>query len=149
MLKSLQIILIVFLFGNLSPNSSYAQELASWHGEYYYSETPVKANAGYFMVMEWILSIYEQDGQEMAMIAINGQQTQINYEAFARGGEESVSIFFNETVAGSVNEGLSRGDLLLTLTKTEKGVMTNWVKMSPRLAEISETECLNCFVKAE
>ena len=146
MLKSLQIILIVFLMGN---SVSFAQDLNNWHGEYYYSETPVKANAGYSMVMEWILSIYEQDGQEMAMITINGQQTEINFEAFARGGDESISIYFNETVAGSVSEGLSSGDLLFTLTKTEKGIVTTWLKMVPRLVETKEKECLNCFVKAE
>lgn len=144
MLKSFFITLIVLS----ASNQTYAQNLEDWFGEYTYSETPVKANADYSMVMEWKIFIGYGKGMNLATIEVNGQQTDLNIQCIVEGNDEQVTLKFSEPVYGCCIESLQLGDVLLKLTKTKEGIVTTWDKLSPRLVETTEKEC-SCFGKID
>ncbi len=138
-------LMLPFLAGNFAETPDKPEDLSSWHGTYHYEEDPVKANADYYMVMDWRLTIGFGKGMEQATLFIHGQQTDIILTGIVSGNDEKISISLSEPPYGT-DEDLKSGDLLLTLTKIENGIITTWGKLKPRLVETAETEC-DCFVK--
>lgn len=148
MLHIILSLILPFLLGNNTETTEKPEDLSSWHGIYHFEEDPVKANADYYMVMDWKLTIgFFGKGEEHATLSIHGQQTEIILTGIVSGNNEKISITLNESASGT-DEDLKSGDLLLTLTKTEKGIVTAWGKLKPRLVETANTEC-DCFVKQE
>lgn len=143
MFKSILILLTFFLFGT---NSFYAQGRETWYGEYFFSEEPVKADAGYSMVMEWKLNVYPTGGnwKEIGGLEINGQQTELKFNVYIQGNATNFMVFFDELLSGT-DPGFKKGDILFALKKTSEGIVTTWGTMAPRLAEKYERECQDCF----
>lgn len=139
----------LILFGLFVQLNGYSQHSDKWLGRYSYFEEPEKALAGYNMVMVWELSVYYEKGQELGMLEINGQQTNLNYIVYFVGDEDSITAYFDEAINHTNAEGLERGDKLFTLTKTATGIITIWEKMTPRLVEVEKKKCDKCFEKSE
>jgi len=94
------------------------------------------------------MNIGYSKGMNQATIHINGQQTQLIVCGIVEGNSDQVIITLNEPVYGCCSEKIELSDTLLILTKTKAGIITTWGKLSPRLSETAEHECVNCFVKA-
>jgi len=143
MFKSILIVFTLFLSGN---HFCYSQGRETWNGEYYFSEEPAKADAGYNMVMEWKLSLYPTDGNalELGVLEVNGQQTELKFNVYIQGDSENFMVFFSEAFS-ETNPGYKKGDILFSIKRTSKGIITTWGTMEPRLAENYERECVDCF----
>ncbi len=143
MFKSILILLTFFLFGT---DSFYAQGRETWYGEYFFSEEPVKADAGYSMVMEWKLVVYPGEGNamEMGVLEINGQQTELKFNVYIQGDSGNFMVFFSEAIS-ETDPGFKKGDILFSLKKTSEGMVTTWGTMASRLAEKYQRECQDCF----
>jgi hypothetical protein len=46
-----------------------SDSLISWQGKYFYEEKPIKASAGYYMVMEWELDIHKETDKYIANLS--------------------------------------------------------------------------------
>src|SRR6476620_9792514 len=66
--------------------------LRLWQGKYFYEEKPIKAVAGYYMVMEWELDIRKEGEKYVANVEVNGQQTYIKLLADIAGDEKTITL---------------------------------------------------------
>jgi hypothetical protein len=119
--------------------------LETWAGEYSYEEKPIKASAGYSMVMDWTLSININADTSRAVLEVNGQQTYIKLLANVTGDTSAIAITYNSLIEGS-NENLQNGDTLFILSKNENTLKTKWFALEPRLSGNPNKEC-NCFIR--
>ncbi len=118
-----------------------AQQIVSWVGKYHYDEEPVKALAGYSMVMTWDLSINNKDE---GVLEVNGQQTYIKAAIRVEGSKDSVSIIFDKMLDG-VSESYKKGTVFFTLKRKGKLLTTYWAAIGERLPEKSPKSC-KCFI---
>lgn len=114
-----------------------------WLGDYAYDETPVKANAGYSMVMNWKLSINKKGDVYQGALAVNGQQTNMELLTDVKGDANAVAITYNSLVYGT-DENFRVGDTLFLLTGKGDNIKTIWGELEPRLMEHPDKECY-CF----
>jgi hypothetical protein len=122
-----------------------AQQLAiNWAGKYHYDEEPVKANAGYAMVMEWDLTIIKNGHRYTGTIEINGQQTYIKALTDIVEDKDGIRIVFNRLLDGIGNN--KKGDVLFLLRRKDNKLVTQWASLTPILAEKYPKEC-TCFIK--
>ncbi|MES2849084.1 MAG: DUF5991 domain-containing protein [Bacteroidota bacterium] len=138
----LAIIIINFLFCGCGINNN-SKKFEKWTGDYHYEESPVQANAGYAMVMNWTLSISKQNDSCTGILEVNGQQTFMKLKTFIRGNTSKIAVIYNSLLDGN-DEQLKSGDTLFTLSTVSGILTTNWVTMKPRLIDNSSKEC-NCF----
>lgn len=124
------------------PNSN---NLDTWLGNYNFEENPVKATAGYFMVMNWNLLISKKEMNYKGTLEINGQQTYIKLLTDIKGDSGTIAIIYNSTVDG-LKENWNVGDTLFVLSKNTVGIKTKWFGLEPRLIENPLQEC-KCFVQ--
>lgn len=122
---------------------SYRNTLDSWLGDYSYREPPVKASAGYSMVMEWELSVNKIDNSYKAILNVTGQQTGLSLLNDLKGNYTTLFVLYNKSLSG-IDQRFQKGDTL-TLSKAATGIKTNWNELSPMLAEQVPKQC-NCFV---
>jgi len=127
-----------------SCNHDQPVSLDSWIGNYTYEEEPVKANAGYAMVMEWSLLINKQNDTCSGIVEINGQQTYMKLRAAISGDTNTIAITYKNTIEGG-NENLHYGDTLFLLSKKGDALITKWKLLEPRLSPAHEKEC-DCFI---
>ncbi|MCB2410815.1 DUF5991 domain-containing protein [Hymenobacter lucidus] len=124
-----------------------AAPLPGWIGTYTYSETPVKALAGYSMAMEWQLALLPQAGATGGELAVEGQQTFMKLKVRATGTAREAQVIFVQGLDGTGYQQLKPGDVLFRLRKDPKGkVLTYWGKLQPRLSEKYQDGQV-CFVK--
>lgn len=148
MQKPLNKLLIFSFFGLLFFSCSYKSQtknLDSWLGDYNYAENPIKANANYYMVMDWTLSINERKKTYQGILEINGQQTLIKLLIDIAGDKNTIAIIHNSIIKGS-DENLKKGDTLFVLSRKSNQLYTKWLELEPRLLENSPKEC-SCFKK--
>lgn len=119
--------------------------LDNWTGSYDYEEEPIKANAGYYMVMEWTLSIYKNSDTYQGVLEVNGQQTYIKLLTDIVGDSNAIAITYNNLIDGS-NQNLKKGDTLFILSRKVDKLNTTWFALEPRLLENPPKEC-NCFMQ--
>lgn len=116
-----------------------------WTGEYNYQEKPIKAIAGYYMVMDWTLSINRNGESIQGVLEINGQQTYIKLLTDITGNTNEIAIIHNSLIDGS-DENLQKGDTLFLLSRNADKLRTTWLKLEPRLLENTDKECY-CFIQ--
>jgi len=141
-IKSSYLLSLGLLF--FSCHHSQPVNLDSWIGNYEYEEEPVKANAGYAMVMEWSLSIEKQNDTCNGIVEINGQQTYIKLQAAISGDTNTIAVTYKNTIEGG-NENFRNGDTLFLLSKKGDALVTKWKLLEPGLSPAHEKEC-NCFI---
>ncbi len=141
-LKLLAFLMLVVI-GCADTNNS--KNLVSWTGEYGYGEEPVKAIAGYSMVMIWDLTINSNGDSCQGVLEVNGQQTYIKLLTNITGDSNTVAITYDRLIDGS-DENLKKSDTLVELSRNGGALKTKWFALKPRLLENPEKEC-NCFSK--
>lgn len=137
---------ISFTIGSCS-NNHHSNNLDSWVGNYHYEEAPVKADAGYAMVMDWKLTISKQNDTCAGILLINGQQTFMKLKTTLAGDTANVAIVYDRLIDGSEGQ-LKNGDTLFTLTKIDQEFKTTWFSLEPRLADNPPKEC-TCFYQTK
>ena len=122
------------------------KNIDNWIGNYSYEETPVKANAGYSMVMEWSLAITKIDDT----LEINGQQTDIEILTKIEGDTNTIAVIYDSILTiGYVDATYKKGDTLFTLSKAKNGTLTtNWIAIKPFLSDNPPKEC-SCFFQTK
>jgi len=120
-----------------------SKNLDTWLGDYHYSEQPVKAIAGYEMVMEWGLSVMKNNDRYIAMLNVQGQQTSFSLLYDIKGNANRIIILYNDLIDG-IGPGLAKGDTLFILSKNNTKIITIWAQLEPRLSEKFPKEC-SCF----
>ena len=126
-------------------HSNNSKSLDVWTGEYNYEEEPIKAIAGYSMVMDWTLSINIKGDTCQGLLEINGQQTYIKLLTNITGDTNAITITYNSLIDGS-DENLEKGDTLFMLSSNANKLKTKWFALEPRLLENPVKEC-NCFIR--
>ena len=143
--------LLTFSFISLTisgcSNSHNSNDLDNWAGNYHYEETPVDANAGYAMVMDWNLSISRQNDSCTGILEVNGQQTFLKLKTNLAGDTSNMAVIYDGLIEGN-DEQLKNGDTLFTLTKTVHGIKTTWFSLEPRLVPNSPKVC-TCFYQTK
>jgi hypothetical protein len=132
------------IFGGYSIDSK-SKKLDNWIGSYEYEEEPVKAIAGYYMAMQWTLSVTKQNKIYKGILEVNGQQTYIKLLTDIVGDKNSIAIVYNSLIDGS-DENLKKGERLFTLSISKDKIETYWHSLESRLSEKPPKEC-NCFVR--
>ena len=143
-LKLLSFSLLILIMARCS-NSNNSKSLATWIGEYSYGEEPVKAIAGYSMVMIWDLTININGDSCQGILEVNGQQTYIKLLTNITGDSNAITITYDRVIDGS-NENLKKNDTLFILSRNAGVLKTKWFELEPRLLENPGKEC-NCFSK--
>jgi hypothetical protein len=141
------IIIPVFVLAvtlNFCSGKTNSENPDKWIGKYSYEEEPIKAIAGYYMVMEWELSITEKKDSCQGVLDVNGQQTYMKLLTAVSGDSNAVAISYNRLIDG-LDYGLKKGDTLFILSKVAGKIITKWKALEPRLAEMPPREC-NCFI---
>ena len=128
-------------------NNHKPANLDNWTGHYNFEEKPVKAKAGYYMVMKWDLSIEKKNNIYQGTLEVNGQQTHVKLLTKIRGNKDAIAIIYNNRPLGS-NETPRKGDTLFTLSKNADKLITKWFALEPRLLESKKKEC-NCFMQVK
>jgi hypothetical protein len=132
--------LVIILLTGCSSNKGFD----SWLGNYTFSEKPVKALAGYSMVMEWDLSVNKIDKNYSAILNVNGQQTGFSLFNNVAGNDSSLFIIYESTLGGAGNVFKS-GDTLFSLHKKGAYIKTHWGMLAPILSETAPKEG-RCFI---
>jgi hypothetical protein len=135
-------LLVIFVASSCAFKKS-PYSLKSWQGKYFYEEEPIKAIAGYYMVMQWELNIHEDADKCIANLEVIGQQTYIKLQGEIVGDEKEISILYSRNIDGS-SENLQHGDTLFKLNREGKELITKWAVLNPRLPENPEKNC-HCF----
>lgn len=122
--------------------------LDAWVGDYRYDETPIRAIAGYAMVMTWDFSISKHNDSCTGVLEVNGQQTFMKLKTTLEGDTSNLAVIYDGLIDGmeGIAGQLKNGDTLLTLTKTAQGLKTTWFSLEPRLPANSPKVC-NCFIR--
>jgi hypothetical protein len=142
---------LLFLMGFLffvAMSCSHKQKhinLDSWDGNYGYSEKPIKATAGYSMIMDWSLSIRTKEKNNEGILEVGGQQTYIKSKIKVTGDTNMIAILFDSLVDGRDQER-QKGDTLFLLSKNAGSLITKWFSMESILPENSPRECI-CFTR--
>lgn len=126
-------------------NKGQSNNIDVWTGGYNYDEVPIKAIAGYSMVMGWTLSININGDTCQGLLEINGQQTYIKLLTNITGDTNAIAITYNNLIDGS-DENLKKGDTLFMLSRSADKLKTKWFALEPRLLENPVKEC-NCFIR--
>ena len=121
---------IVLTISCTSPN-----EINNWVGKYEYNEKPVKALAGYNMVMLWTIEIKQEKENYVALIEVNGQQTYMLIQATVNGDKNKVKLIFDKGIEGVGYENFKKGDSLIELHVENEKIITKWNKLTPMLVE--------------
>lgn len=126
-------------------HSNNLKNLNVWTGEYNYDEKPVKAIAGYSMVMSWRLSININADTCQGLLEIDGQQTYIKLLTTITGDTNAIAITYNSLIDG-LDENLKKGDTLFMLSRNADKLKTKRFALEPRLLENPVKEC-DCFIR--
>lgn len=121
-----------------------AKQLDNWDGDYLYNEKPVKALAGYNMVMIWTLKIKQENKDCIALIEVDGQQTHMVIRAIVSGDDNSINLTFDKGIDGMGYDDLKKGDHLLQLKREKGKIKTKWDKLEPILDEEFKNDTV-CF----
>ena len=124
-------------------NKHNSPNLNSWIGNYGYEEDPIKAIAGYNMMMVWEFDIVKNEKTYKGILEVNGQQTFTKLATNISGDSSKIFIMYDSLIDGS-KELLKTGDTLFSLSKKQGKLITNWYSLEPRLPEFPPKECA-CF----
>jgi len=143
MLKNLEAfvygIVIILLTGCSSD-----KDIDPWLGNYAFSEKPLKAGAGYNMVMEWDLSVNKIDKNYSAILNVNGQQTSFSMFNNVDGNDSALFVIYESTLDGR-KDIFKKGDTLFSLHKKGVYIKTSWNMLAPILSETAPKEG-RCFI---
>lgn len=144
MKRSLHIAISVILLFNLhacSKSNSFIHCI-TWVGDYTYHEDPVPTATGINKIMEWELSVSQQNDTCWGTLEITGLTTYIKLQTTLSGDSSKVNVIYHKYLEGS--EDFHPGEVLFSLSKDSSKIITTWNKLQPLLAENPDAEG-TCF----
>lgn len=125
----------VLLTAKLSAQSALNQELC-------FSEEPIEHYNGVFLPMTWNLTIPKNSCE--GILEILGFQTWVRMKVRIYENELERTVKFDSIIEGELFDSLHTGEILFSLIETEKGLLTVWNVLTPRLQMDFELEGV-CF----
>jgi len=120
------LLLLVVFTARLNAQSDLPEHLC-------FSEEPVEHHDGIFLAMTWQLTI-PRNGSE-GVVEILGYQTWVKMKVDVTQDELTHRVIFESIIEGELFDSLLKGDTLFSMIKTEKGLLTDWNVLNPRLKE--------------
>ena len=111
---------------------------SNWVGDYAYHEDPVPTATGINKIMQWELSVSQQNDTCWGTLEITGLTTYIKLLTTISGDSSKVDVIYNKYLDGS--EDFNPGDVLFSLSKDSSKIITTWSKLQPLLADNPEAE---------
>jgi hypothetical protein len=109
----------------------------TWVGDYTYHEDPVPTSTGINKIIEWELSVSQQQGDTCwGTLEITGLTTYIKLLTTLSGDSARVDVVYNRYLDGS--QDFKPGDVLFSLSKDSNNIITTWNRLTPLLAENHE-----------
>jgi hypothetical protein len=103
--------------------------LDQWIGAYQFYEYQFNPDQS----MHYDFFIHEEDGVYYAHCYIFGYKTLNEFQASLKGDRESIEFVFDDYTGYNLSEPYKKGELLLTLTKKQGTVITDWGVIRPML----------------
>jgi hypothetical protein len=107
-------------------------------GDYSFHEDPVPTATGINKIMQWELSVSQQNDTCWGTLEITGLTTYIKLLTTLSGDSSRVDVIYNKYLDGS--EDFNPGEVLFSLGKDSNKITTTWNRLQPLLAENHETE---------
>lgn len=141
-MKRSLLIAVSVLFGSFviiscSKSSSF-MHCPTWVGDYSYNEVPVPTATGINKIMEWQLSVSQQQDTCWGVLEINGLTTYIKLLTTLSGDSSRVNVVYNKYLDGS--QDFKPGEVLFSLSKDSGKIITGWKGLQPMLAEFPDME---------
>jgi hypothetical protein len=147
MKKTVPIFLLVILLSCSKSNSFI--HCTNWVGDYAYHEDPVPTATGINKIMEWELSVSQQNDTCWGTLEITGLTTYIKLLTTLSGDSSKVDVIYNKYLDGSTE--FNPGDVLFSLSKDSSKIITTWNRLQPQLADNPDTQgaCFRLLKKAK
>lgn len=144
-MKGLFVWLLVFTSFSCSKNNSFGH-CSNWVGDYSYHETPVPTATGINKIMEWELSVSQQNDTCWGTLEVTGLTTYIKLLTIVSGDSSGVDVIYNKYLDGS--QDFKPGDVLFSLSKNGSHLITGWKRLQPMLTEFPAMEDA-CFSRVK
>jgi hypothetical protein len=129
--------LLLFILHACSKSNTFIH-CTNWVGEYSYYEDPVPTATGINKIMQWELSVSQQNDTCWGTLEITGLTTYIKLLTTLSGDSSRVDVVYNKYLDGS--EDFNAGDVLFSLSKDSNKIITTWNRLQPLLADNHEAE---------
>jgi hypothetical protein len=116
-------------YSSIEPNANEPNNnnLDSWIGKYSFFEfVPPHEVIGSSMMWNYDIYLYEMDNLYYALVFIDGFQTCVRAKATVVGNDESINVVFELYLPGNLYEANRKGDILLTLERSDDEMLTYW-----------------------
>jgi hypothetical protein len=140
-MKRLFVLLLFFALYSCSKSESFGH-CTNWVGDYSYHELPVPTATGINKIMEWKLSVSQQNDTCWGTLEITGLTTYIKLLTTLSGDSSKVDVIYNKYLDGS--QDFKPGDVLFSLRKEGNNLVTGWQQLQPMLVEFPALEGI-CF----
>ena len=138
---TVSILFVLFIMSACSKSESFGH-CTTWVGDYSYHELPVPTATGINKIMEWELSVSQQNDTCWGTLEITGLTTYIKLLTILSGDSSRVNVIYNKYLDGS--QEFKPGEVLFSLRKEGHNLITDWKSMQPMLVEFPELEGI-CF----
>jgi len=129
-------LLLIILFSCSKTNTFI--HCSDWVGDYSFHEDPVPTATGINKIMEWELSVSQQNDTCWGTLEITGLTTYIKLLTTLSGDSSRVDVLYNKYLDGS--EDFKPGDVLFSLSKDSNNIITTWNQLTPMLAESHDAQ---------
>ena len=108
--------------------SETAGDMSRWVGTYSFAESAPPDE-----MMDYKINIYAENDGYNADISIDGFQTMIRIRALVQGDSNQIKMLFEEYLPDNTIASYNPGDVLLSFTNQNGGIITTWGKIGPML----------------
>jgi hypothetical protein len=129
--------LLLFMLHACSKSNTFTH-CSDWVGNYSYHEDPVPTATGINKIMQWELSVSQQNDTCWGTLEITGLTTYIKLLTTLSGDSSRVDVVYNKYLDGS--EDFNPGEVLFSLGKDSNKIITAWNRLQPLLADNHDTE---------
>ncbi len=140
-MKSLFVLLLLFTLYSCSKSNSFGH-CTNWVVDYSYHELPVPTATGINKIMEWELSVSQQNDTCWGTLEITGLTTYIKLLTTLSGDSSRVDVTYNKYLDGS--QDFKPGEVLFSLSKDGSHLITDWKRLQPMLVEFPAMKGI-CF----
>jgi len=127
-------ILVVFLVLALNATAQ-----SDWKGSYSFDEDGGRSTGGSAILISHELEIFDGDKEIAATLQSNGYQTSTNLVCTAKVQGAKLLIYFQSYGEDNMFEPYEPGDLLFTLERKGKTVLTHWGKFTPAIPKYQKS----------
>ncbi|THU39171.1 hypothetical protein FAM09_11690 [Niastella caeni] len=148
MKKIVAVPLFLFILFSCSKTNTFIH-CSDWVGDYTFHEDPVPTATGINKIMQWELSVTQQNDTCWGTLEITGLTTYIKLLTTLSGDSSRVDVMYNKYLDGS--EDFKQGEVLFSLSRDSNKIITRWNRLQPLLADNPEAEgaCFRLLKKAK